>query len=81
MFDYNICTEADEKIFNKQCKALEKNIPGLKKGELLIDVDSSKIQEYFLYKQRLTVHNSYYIGAVYIKSEFDIDRFFTKTTS
>lgn len=76
MYDYNICTVANEEIFAKQCVALEKYIPDIRKGDLLIDVDNSKVQEYFLGSKRLTVHNSNYIGAVYIKSEFDITPFF-----
>lgn len=76
MYEYNICTRADEDIYRKQCKALEKHIPGLVKGDELTDVDSSKFQEYFLDGKRLTVYNSNYIDAVYIKSEFDLDEFF-----
>ena len=28
--------------------------------------------------KKVTVHNSYYVGAVYIQSEFDLTTFFTK---
>ena len=76
MFEYIICTVADEDIFLKQCDALEKYIPKIQKGLLLIDVDNSKIQEYFIDEKRLTVHNSYYLNTVYIKSEIDINIFF-----
>lgn len=79
MFDYNICTKADRGIFLKQCKALEEHIPNLTKKELLVDVDSSEIQIYSLYGKKLIVYNSYYIDAVYIKSEFDIEEFFRLT--
>jgi len=33
VYEYNICNQADEEIFVKQCAALEKNIPNLKKNE------------------------------------------------
>lgn len=76
-FDYSICTEPDRDIFLKQCKALEKHIPNLRKSNLLKDVDNSETQVYFLNNKRLLVHNSYNVGAVYIESEFDIERYFS----
>ena len=76
MYDYTICSEPDEEIFKKQCKALEKHIPNLEKTEMLVDVDSSKTQIYIKDGKQIAVHNSYYIGAVFIKSEIDIQQFF-----
>ena len=75
-YNYNICTVADETIFNKQCRALEKYIPRLERVTLLTDVDGSKVQVYQKDGEQLSVHNSYYIDAVFIKSEFDIDPYF-----
>ena len=76
MFDYTICKAPDSDIFLRQCKALEKNIPDLKKIEILIDIDGSQIVVYFKDGKKVTVHNSYYVGAVYIQSEFDLTTFF-----
>lgn len=76
MFEYNICNQADEEIFNKQCDALEKHIPNLEKGNLLVDVDGSKTQMYALNSKGITVHNSFYVGAVFVKSEIDIRKYF-----
>jgi len=76
MFHYGICTEPDKEIFDKQCKALEKHIPGISKGELLEDVDSSETQIYDLKGKKITVHNSLYIGAVYVDSEIELTHFF-----
>ncbi len=73
---YNICTDADEKVFNEQCKALEKFIPDLKKGKQLQDVDCSKIQYYSLGENELRVNNDYAIKSIYIESDFDIDIYF-----
>ena len=78
MFDYTIWHAPDSDIFLRQCKALEKNIPDLKKSEILIDIDGSQIAVYFKDGKKVTVHNSYYVGAVYIQSEFDLTTFFTK---
>lgn len=76
MFDYTICNQPDADIFKRQCLALEKHILGLKKEKLLTDVDGSQTQLYSLDEKSITVHNSYYIGAVYIKSEIDLTKFF-----
>ncbi|GLC88693.1 hypothetical protein [Lysinibacillus piscis] len=76
MFEYNICNQPDEEIFVKQCSALEKHLPELRKKDLLTDVDNSKIQSYNLKGSIIKVYNDYVIGAVYIKSEIDIEPFF-----
>lgn len=76
MFQYNICTEPDREIFIKQCQALEKHIPNLIKGNLLDDADGSEFQIYKLNGKKIVVHNSNYIGAVFIESEIDIDKYF-----
>lgn len=76
MFHYSICTEPDREIFIKQCKALEKHIPDIVKGELLADVDHSETQIYTIQDKEITVHNSYYIGAVYVDSEIELEQFF-----
>ncbi|MEE1281888.1 MAG: hypothetical protein UHK60_06530 [Acutalibacteraceae bacterium] len=76
MFNYSICNQPDEEIFEKQCKALEKHIPNIVKGQLLMDVDYSKTQIYTVDQKRITVHNSYYIGAVYINAEIELEQYF-----
>lgn len=76
MYSYSICTEPDHEIFTRQCEALEKNIPGLVKVEKLEDVDGSQIQVYKLGLQEISVYNSYYVGAVYIESEVDLEKYF-----
>lgn len=76
MHDYNICTEADEVIFFKQCLAIEKKIDRLVKYDLITDVDGSLMQEYSLGNKRIVIHNCQDIGAVYIKSEVDLTLFF-----
>jgi hypothetical protein len=48
----------------------------LKKSEILIDIDGSQIAVYFKDGKKVTVHNSYYVGAVYIQSEFNLTTFF-----
>lgn len=76
MFEYNICDQADEEIFIKQCNALENRIPNIKKGDLLTDVDESKIQKYLLNDKQILVYNDNCIGSVYIKSEINLVPYF-----
>jgi len=76
MFKYNICTEADKEIFYKQCAALEKHIPDLKKMRILEDVDGSLVQIYYKDRKEIIVYNSEYVGSVTIKSEIELEQFF-----
>lgn len=78
MYEYTICSCADEEIFYRQCKALEKHIQGLIKGRKLTDVDGSLIQVYYLNGKDIVVHNSRYIDSVYISSEVDLEPYFCK---
>ena len=75
-YTYNICTVPDKTLFYKQCAALEKHIPNLKKLDFLHDVDDSLIQLYEKDGQSIKVCNSEYVGALYIKSNIDLDKFF-----
>lgn len=76
MFYYNICNKADENIFKKQCLALEKHIPSIVKKNVIEDVDGSVTQIYSVENKQITVHNSYYVGAVYIDSEIRLEDYF-----
>lgn len=76
MLHHNICIEPDKNIFDKQCVALEKHIPNIVKSDLLTDVDSSETQIYTVNDKRIIVHNSYYIGAVYVGLEIELERYF-----
>ena len=75
-FDYNICNQADENIFQKQCKALEKHIPNLIKSDLLTDVDGSKMQRYELNNKKIIVYNHLAVDAIFIKSDIDLEQYF-----
>lgn len=76
MFEYMICNRFDKEIFEKQCIALEKNIPDIEKKDLLEDVDGSSYQTYLVQGKKVEVSNSYYLNCVYIKSEIDLEQFF-----
>ena len=76
MYDYNICTQADDDVFKRQCVLLEKNIPGLVVVNDLRDVDDSNIKIYSLSGKTVTIYNDYFIDAVYVRSEVDLLPFF-----
>lgn len=77
MFEYSICNQPDREIFQRQCRALEKHIPSITKEKLLNDVDGSQTQVYAIDGKQVTVHNSYYTGAVYVRSEIELTHFFS----
>lgn len=78
-FSYTICTTFDSEIFYRQCAALEKHIPGLKKKDrLLEDVDGSLLQKYIHEKGEVIVCNDAPIDVVYVDSDFDLLPYFKK---
>lgn len=81
MFEYWICNEADDAIFEKQCNAIEKNVTPLEKGRLLKDVDGSLIQIYAYQGKEILIYSDHFINEVYIKSEVQLEQFFNDTTS
>lgn len=76
IFEYMICNIADKEIFEKQCAALEKKYPNLKKEQRLQDADDSEIQIYNLSGKKIRVYNSYYLNEVYVRSDVDLMAFF-----
>lgn len=77
MYEYNICSQADNDIFQRQCLAIEKHVPNLKKDPLLIDVDSSLVQVYRVDKSTIHVYNDVSTNAVYVKSDIPLESFFS----
>ena len=76
MYNYAICSVFDKDIFERQCTALEKNIPGLKKVSSLEDVDGSQMQQYeFQNGKQLNVENNALFG-VLIDSEIPLEKYF-----
>lgn len=76
MFDYTICSVADEELFHEQCRAFEKTIPLLRQQKLLEDVDGSLIQRYEHPKGNIVVRNDVQVDALYVTSDFDLLPFF-----
>ena len=75
-YSYNVCDQANEELFHKQCAALVKYIPGLEPERLLQDVDGTLIQMYHHKRGEIKVVNDRDTWALYIDSDFDIDPYF-----
>jgi len=77
MFEYNICNQADPKLFEKQCRALELNIPNLQVDDLLEDVDGTLIQIYHHRSGVIKVINDMQVDALYVISDFNLLPYFS----
>jgi hypothetical protein len=75
MHEYTICTVADEEIYRKQCKAIEKRF-NIKPENVLEDVDGSLISVYHYDDKEILVINDEDIGIVQVKSEIELKQFF-----
>ena len=69
MYSYTVKKTADEKAFFLACRAIEREVSGLRKERLLEDVDGTQIQIYYAPKGEIKVVNDYEVDAVYVDSE------------
>ncbi len=77
MREYMICNQPDDEIFERQCAVLMKHIPELIEEATLQDVDGSVIRRFTLAGKEVIVKNDYYIGGVFIRSEINLEKFFS----
>ena len=75
-FEYTICEQTDKELFRKQCLAFEKRFPNITKDDVLEDVDGSAYQTYHHEKGDFVVSNDYYVGCLYVESDFDLEPYF-----
>ena len=75
-YRYNICDQFAEDLFIRQCEALEKFIPNIKKGQFLHDVYDSKIQYYYIDGKELRVFNDFDFDGLYVESDIELTQFF-----
>lgn len=76
VFDYTIFPENSTAVYNSTCSRIENAFPQFKKAKELIDVDGSTIQTYTLNDEAIKVFDDYDVGAVYVKSTFDLKEIF-----
>ena len=72
-YSYNIRPETDEQAFADVFKTIESKLNGLKKEKLLIDVDGTLIQIYYLNNDEIVVYDDYDVDAVYVNSNVELD--------
>ena len=72
LYSYTTSLKADNGEFKRVCSAIEKNILGIKKDKLLIDVDGSATQKYKTESKEIVVQNDFEVDAVYIDSDVDL---------
>ncbi|MBR2041524.1 MAG: hypothetical protein IJ945_04050 [Oscillospiraceae bacterium] len=77
-YSYNINPEANEKSFVDSCILIEKNLQGAKKENLIVDIDGSLIQKYHIEGKEIVVYDDYYVDAVYVDSNINLDDIFKK---
>lgn len=75
-YDYTIFPDNSPNEFKKACSRIENAFPSFKKNKLLIDVDGSTIQTYTKDNKDIDVYDDYDIGAVFVKSEINLDEIF-----
>ena len=77
MFDYNIFPNNSSAEFKKACAVIERAYPDAIKKKLLVDVDGTTIQTYSFNGKDIDVYDDYDIGAVFVKSEINLNTIFS----
>lgn len=72
VFSYTTCLEPSNAEFKKACMQIESYIAYTQKEKLLIDVDGSLIQIYYVGDKSIKIYNDYWVSAVYVDSEIDL---------
>ena len=75
-FEFTVCAQPDNELFEKQCTALEKKFPDMQKLPLLEDVDGSSYQTYRHEKGEIRVSNDRCLWCLYVEAEFDLMPYF-----
>lgn len=79
-YDYTIHPENSPQIFKQTCAEIERAFPNAYKNELLVDVDGSTIQVFTENGKEIVVYDDYDVGAVFVKSEINLDLFFSDSS-
>ena len=57
MYSYTLAREINSQLFKETCDKIEKSFPFVEKKKLLIDVDGSLLQDYFINGKKIRVQN------------------------
>ena len=77
---YGIYDNPNADFFRRQCAAIERRFPNIRKDEVLEDVDGSSYQIYYHSEGMIRVCNDYCLGDLYVESEFDLLPYFKEDT-
>lgn len=75
-YDYNVFPDNSVEKFKSTCKKIEEVFPNSIKRELLVDVDGTTIQTYTENGKDIDVFDDYDVGAVFVKSEIELNEIF-----
>lgn len=78
MFQYTVCNIPDHDVYCRQCRAIEKSVPGIKKVDEFRDVDDSYMSIYEKDGAKVRVCNDWVVGGVFVDSEIDLLPFFKR---
>ena len=73
MFDYTVHSNNSPTIFKEICNKIKEAFPNAIMHKLLVDVDGTTIQTFTLNEKDIDVYDDYEVGAVYIKSEIELN--------
>lgn len=76
MYDYTLFPNNSSDKFKAACEKLTRSFPKAEKQKLLIDVDGTTIQTFTVDGKDIDVYDDYDIGAVFIKSQINLDYLF-----
>ena len=75
-YEYTIHPNNSPELFQSACALIDNNIKYTKKEELIVDVDGSTYQEYYIDNNKIVVFDDYDVGAVYVESDIDLSDLF-----
>ncbi len=75
-YHYTVCNVSDVELYEKQCIALEENIPNIITIFKLDAVDGTDIAKYEVQGKNILVKNSDSVDSVYIDSDIELEQFF-----
>jgi len=76
LYDYTIFPDNSPKKFKETIQKIEKSHKSATKDKLLIDVDGSTVLKFVENGKTIAVYDDYDVGAVYVKSEVNLDHLF-----
>ena len=73
MYSYNVSNTVNKTCFEAVCRLIENKVCGILNQQTLEDVDGSIVRIYDTAKGKIKVYNDYYIDAVYIDSDVELN--------